>query len=121
MLSCAKELLGPSPAPPPWWHFPAHLQELLDAAQVVLVEDVGLLQKAAVLLVDLPQQVVEHQRGVRLLAGSVRPVQGRESPECLARGKAGGLCSHPPSPVELTESLNHLGRKRSLRLNPACD
>lgn len=101
MASCAKELLGLSPASPPClplpsWHFPPHLQELLDAAQVVLVQDVGLLQKAAVLLVDLPQQVVEHQRGVRLLAGSVCPVQGRESPECLAQDRAGGLCSHHP-------------------------
>ena len=49
------------------------LQVLLDAPQVVLVQHVVLLQEAAVLLVDLPQEVVEHQRGMRLLVGRVRP------------------------------------------------
>lgn len=49
------------------------LQMLLDPPQVVLVEHVVLLQEAAVLLVYLSQEVVEHQRGVRLLVGSVRP------------------------------------------------
>ena len=49
------------------------LQVLLNAPQVVLVEHVVLLQEAAVLLVNLPQQVVEHQRGVGLLVRCVRP------------------------------------------------
>lgn len=51
------------------------LQVLLDAPQVVLVKDVVLLQEAAVLLVDLSQQVMKHQRGVRLLIGCIRPVE----------------------------------------------
>ena len=49
------------------------LEVLLDAAKVVLVQDVVLLQEAAVLLVDLAQQVVEHQGGVGLLVGGVGP------------------------------------------------
>lgn len=49
------------------------LQVLFDAPQVVLVKNVVLLQEAAVLLVDLSQQVMKHQRGVRLLIGCIRP------------------------------------------------
>lgn len=51
------------------------LQVLFDAPQVVLVKDVVLLQETAVLLVDLSQQVMEHQRGVRLLIGCIRPAE----------------------------------------------
>lgn len=55
------------------------LQVLFDAPQVVLVKDVVLLQEAAVLLVDLSQQVMKHQRGVRLLIGCIRPVEENDS------------------------------------------
>lgn len=40
------------------------LEVLLDPAQVMLIEDVVLLQEAAVLLVYFAQEVVEDQRGV---------------------------------------------------------
>lgn len=53
------------------------LQVLFDAPQVVLVQDIVLLQEAAVLLIDLPQQVMKHKRGVRLLVGRIRPVTDR--------------------------------------------
>lgn len=43
---------------------PSHLQELLDSSQVVLIEDIGLLQESAILLVDLAQEVMKHQSGV---------------------------------------------------------
>lgn len=89
-----------------------HLQELLDAPQVVLVEDVGLLQEAAVLLVDLPQQVVEHQRGVRLLVGSVRPAQGGENGESWSLGAGAG--QHPLSPRGLTPTKLHRDDSQSL-------
>lgn len=75
-----------------------HLQELLDAPQVVLVQDVGLLQEAAVLLVDLPQQVVEHQRGVRLLVGRVRPAPG-ENGESWSPGAGAEQPPLCPPPV----------------------
>ncbi len=50
------------------------LQVLLDAPQVVLIQDIVLLQESAVLLINLPQQVMEHKCGVRLLVGRIRPV-----------------------------------------------
>lgn len=50
------------------------LQVLFDAPQVVLVQDIVLLQEAAVLLINLTQQVMEHQRCVRFLVGCIRPV-----------------------------------------------
>lgn len=46
---------------------------LLDPAQVVLIEDIVLLQEAAVLLVYFPQEVVEYQCGMGLFVGSVSP------------------------------------------------
>lgn len=52
------------------------LEMLLDPAQIVLIEDVVLLQEAAVLLVYFPQEVVEHKCGVRLFVGSIRPWRG---------------------------------------------
>lgn len=55
------------------------LQMLFDPAQVVLVEDVVLLQEAAVLLVDFPQEVVEDQCGVGLLVGGVGPLKREEN------------------------------------------
>lgn len=53
------------------------LQVLFDAPQVVLVQDVVLLQEAAVLLINLTQQVMEHKRCMRLLVGCIRPVADR--------------------------------------------
>lgn len=50
------------------------LQVLFNAPQVVLVQDIVLLQEAAVLLINLPQQVMEHKCGVRLFVGRIRPV-----------------------------------------------
>lgn len=51
---------------------------LLDPAQVVLIKNVVLLQEAAILLVYFPQEVVEHQRGMRLFVGSVRPSESED-------------------------------------------
>lgn len=54
------------------------LEMLLDPAQVMLIEDVVLLQEAAVLLVYFPQEVVEDQCGMRLFVGSIRPCWGED-------------------------------------------
>lgn len=54
------------------------LEMLLDSAQVVLIENIVLLQEAAVLLVYFPQEVVEHQCGVRLFVGGVSPCRKKD-------------------------------------------
>ena len=59
--------------------FPSYLQELLDSSQVVLIEDIGLLQESAILLVNLTQEVMKHQRGMGLFAGCICP----RKRECL--------------------------------------
>lgn len=53
----------------------SHLQELLDPTQIMLVQNIGFLQEAAVLLVNFTQEIVEYQCGVGQLLGSICPEQ----------------------------------------------
>ena len=63
--------------------FSSHLKELLDSSQVVLIENIGLLQEAAILLVNFTQEIMKHQSGVGFFAGCICPRKRKKDKEWL--------------------------------------